>query len=365
MSELAEGGDLASLREEIKAGVILLTALILLSGLIILIGGGRFFEKLDKYYVKVMDAAGLEEGAQVKLGGVRVGRVLSITGPHGAGQPIAVEIGLKKGTVLYKGTQALITQSGFVGDVYLLLSVERTMNERIPVGETIPSEEQVQLSRVLANVKDLSTSIEGVIKDVHELFSEKNVKGIEKVIENTNQTIVSVSSSLDQIASALKDTTGKLELVLNEVGSFVKENKGDFSQVMQKAKATLEKAEEDMEKAGAMIAAFEDTAKTLRSTVSGTSKSVDDTLLSVGNTFRSADKTFVSAEKTLSSADKALSSIDTTIKSFDKVVGQQSENLEQLLYLMARTTEDLRDLILEIKAKPWGFIRKEGKPKEE
>lgn len=349
---------MASLREEIKAGVIVLTALILLSGLIILVGGGRFFEKLDKYYVKVMDAAGLEEGAQVKLGGVRVGRVLSITGPHGASQPVAVEIGLKKGTVLYKGTYALITQAGFVGDVYLLLAVDRTTNERIPVGETIPSDEQVQFSRILASVKDLSGSIEGVIKKVDHLFSQKNIEGIEKVIENTNRTVVSASSSLNQITSALIDTAGKLELVLNEVGSLVKENKGDFSQVMKKAMATLEKAEEDMEKAGAMIATFEETARGLGNTVSGTSKSVDDTLQTVGKTFSSADKTLVSAEKTLSS-------VDTTIKSFDKAIGQQSENLEQLLHLMMQTTEDLRDLILEIKTKPWGLIRNEGKPQEE
>ena len=73
---------MASLKEEIKAGLIILISLILLSGFIILVGGSQFFEKLDIYYVKVMDAAGLEVGAQVKLGGVRIGRVFTgQTGP--------------------------------------------------------------------------------------------------------------------------------------------------------------------------------------------------------------------------------------------------------------------------------------------
>jgi uncharacterized protein YoxC len=86
-----------------------------------------------------------------------------------------------------------------------------------------------------------------------------------------------------------------------------------------------------------MIKAFEETAKTLSSTVNSTSKSVDTTLMSV----------------------------DKTVKSVDKAVGLQLQHLDRLLNLMTRTTEDLQDLIQEIKAKPWGLLYKEGKGREE
>jgi len=331
---------LASLREEIKAGVIILTSLILLSGFIILIGGSPFFEKLDKYYVHVMDAAGLEMGAQVKLGGVRVGRVLNISAPSGPGQPITIEVGIKQGTILYKGTQALITQVGLVGDMYLLFSVDKTMNERIRVGETIPSEEQVQFARIMARIEDLSKSIDGLIRDADKLFSQKNISEIEKVFGNTNKTIISASSSIDQIVSALRDTTGKLELVLNEIAEVVRDNKGEFTLVIQRAREAIEKTGETVEKireviekaggtverSGDMIKAFEETAKALE----GTSKSADK-----------------------------------TIKSIDKSIDLNSQNLNQLLNLLTRTTEDLQDVIQEIKAKPWILIYKEGKGREE
>ena len=321
---------MASIKEEIKAGLIIIISLILLSGFIILIGGSQFFEKLDKYYVKVMDAAGLEVGAQVKLGGVRIGRVLNINAPKGPGQPITIEIGIKNGMILYKGTQALITQVGLVGDIYLLLSVDKTTNEQFHVGETIPSEEQVQFARIMARVEDLSKSIDRLISDVDKLFSQKNIKEIEKVIENTNRTIVSASSSLDKIVSALKGTTDKIALVLNEIEGFVRDNKGEVSLVIKKARETIEKA-------GEMIKAFEGTAKTLSSTINSTSKSVDMTIMSV----------------------------DKTVKSVDQAIDLQSQNLDQLLNLMTRTTEDLQDLIQELKAKPWGLIYKEGKGREE
>ena len=317
---------MTSLKEEIKAGIIILISLILLSGFIILVGGTQLFEKLDKYYVKVMDAAGLEVGAQVKLGGVRIGRVLNINAPSGPGQPITVEIGIKKGTALYKGTQALITQVGLVGDTYIFLSIEKTTNERFRVGETIPSEEQIQFAKIMARVEGLSKSIDTLISDIDKIFSQKNIMGIGKVIENTNKTIVSASSSIDQIVSALKNTTDNLGLALNEVRDLVRDNKGEVSIAIKSARETIEKLGGDIEKAGDAIKAFEETVKAFEETAKTLSKTSD---------------------------------------SIDKAVVLQSQNLDQLLNLLIRATQDLQDLIQEIKTKPWGLLYKEGKGKGE
>jgi len=303
---------LAYLKEEIKAGIIIIASLAVLSGFIVLIGGTRYFEKLDRYYVRVMNAAGLEVGAQVRLGGVRVGRVLSIRAPGLPGEPVTIEIGIKRGTVLYKGTQASITQVGFVGDVYLLLSVERATGERFNVGETIPSEEQVQFTRLMVRLDEISKSVDSLIRDINRIFSQKNIREIEKVIENTNKAVVSGSSNLDKVASALKGTTDKLELVLNEIEGVVKDNKGEITLLIKKAR-------EDMDRAGEMIRAFEETART---------------------------------------ANRAS-------KSLDKAVGLQSQNLDNLLGAMTRTTEDLEELLQEIKAKPWSVIYREGSGGEE
>lgn len=298
------------MKEEIKAGIIIVTSLIILSGFIILIGGSQVFEKFDKYYIKVMNAAGLEVGSQVKLGGVRIGRVLSIKAPNGPGEPVTVEIGIRKGSALYKGTKASITQIGFVGDIYLLLSVDKTTTERIKVGDIIPSQEQVQFDVLMSKVDGLSQTVDGLIKDIDKLFSEKNIKGIETLIGNTNEAIVSGSSNLDKVASSLKGTTNKLELVLNEIEELVRGNKGEVSQMIKKAR-------EDLEKAGEMIKSIEATAK----------------------------------------------SVEKTSKSADRVIEIQSQNLEILLNTMNKTTEDLQDLFQEIKNKPWSIIYKERKGK--
>jgi len=289
------------MKEEVKAGIIIVSAIAILSVFIVLIGGGQFFQKYDNYYVKVMNAAGLETGAQVKLGGVRIGRITDIRPPLKPGEPVTVEIGLKKGAILYEGTKALITQVGFVGDIYLLLSVNNTTSKIIKPGDVIPSEELMQMDILMAKINVLSTSVEKLVNDVDRLFNEKNVKGIEALIGNTNSAILSSTSSIDKIASSLKVSTDKLERVLNEVEDLVKSNKGDVSQLLKKAR-------EDIEKAGDMI-----------------------------------------------------KSIEKTSKSVDRAVDHQSKNIDHLVNSMTRTTEELQDLLQEIKNKPWSIIYKEKK----
>ena len=296
------------MKEEVKAGIIIVSAIAILTIFIVLIGGGQFFQKYDKYYVRVMNAAGLETGAQVRLGGVRVGRIIEIRPPVKPAEPVSIEIGINKGTVLYEGTKALITQVGFVGDIYLLLSLNNTTDKIIRVGDDIPSQENIQMDALMTKVNGLSSSVEKLITDVDRLFNDKNLKGIESLIGNTNSAIVSSSANITEIASSLKVSTDKLEKVLNEVEDLLKGNKGEVSQLLKKAR-------EDIEKAGDMIRSIESTAK----------------------------------------------SVDKTSRSVDRAVDNQSRNLDHLINSMTRTTEEMQDLLQEIKNKPWSIIYKEKK----
>jgi len=273
----------------------------LLTALIVLIGGSQFLDKFDTYYIKVKNAAGLESGAQVKLGGVRVGKVVSVKEPQQAGDSVVVEIGIKQGKPIYKGTKASVTQVGFVGDIYLLLSVKDTVNERIKVGDVIPSEEVVDFGIIMAKVEVLSNSLDSLINNVNKVFSPQNIKNVENILVNTNTGIVSITSNVNKVTADIRKTADKLTKVLDEFEELVSSNKAEFAQVLKKAREALEKA-------GVMIQSIEKTSNTV-----------------------------------------------------DRAVDLQSQNLDVLLNTMTRTTEELQDLIHEMKSKPWSILYKEGK----
>lgn len=282
------------LREEFKAGLLIVVALSILTVSVILVGGSRLFEKFDIYTVKVTNAAGLETGAQVRLGGVRVGRVLDIREPAGPGDTITIELGLKQGTKLYKGTKAFITQIGFVGDIYLLLAVNETRNELIPVGSRIPSEDPVEFNLIMAKVDAIAVSVDTLVKNLNKVLSDKNIKEMESLFENVNKLSVTVTATMTN-----------LQTVLVEVEGLVKDNKGEIAQLIKQAHTDLKKAEE------------------------------------------------------------LLQSLNKTVKSVDRTVNVQSQNLDALLRSMNRTTEDLQDVLQELKNKPWSIIYKQDGGKEE
>jgi ABC-type transporter Mla subunit MlaD len=297
-------------KEEVKAGIIIVASLLILSAFVILIGGGQFLTKYDRYYVRVANVGGLETGAQVRLGGVRVGRVLAIREPEGPGRPVTIEIGVRKGLPLYKGTNAVITQIGFVGDIYLLLTVGGSQpgGERIAVGSEIPAAPTVEFTVMMAKLNVLADSVEGLVKDVDKLFSPANIKRIEGLVENTNKAVVGGTESVETMAASLKSASAKLELVLDELQDLVKSNKGEIAGLIKQAR-------QDLVKADKMITSFEETSR----------------------------------------------SVGKTSGSIDRAVQQQSRNLDLLMSTMTRTTRELQELLQELKSKPWSIIYQERK----
>jgi hypothetical protein len=63
----------------------------------------------------------------------------------------------------------------------------------------------------------------------------------------------------------------------------------------------------------------------------------------------------------IESIESTAKSIEKTSDTAEEVITLQSENLDNLLKTLNRTTEDLQELIQEIKHKPWSIIHKEKK----
>jgi phospholipid/cholesterol/gamma-HCH transport system substrate-binding protein len=293
------------LKDEIKAGLIIAGSFLILSAFVIVIGGSQLFAKSDYYFIKLKNVTGLEDGSQVRLGGLRVGKVIRVSAPEKAGDPITVTLAIDKGTPLYKGTTAFISQIGFVGDIFLQLSFINASGELIPPGSEIPSEEKIEFASMMTKMESLAQTTENLLKDVNKVFSAKNIKNVEQIIAHTDKAIVSGSANVEKMLTSLKNTSDKLGVVLSEVEDTIKANKGELS-------ATLKKARETIEQANSMIRSIEQAAK------------------------------------------KADNAIDI-----------QSQNIDALLGALTKTAGELTEAIQDLKAKPWSVIYKDASRQEE
>ncbi len=71
------------------------------------------------------------------------------------------------------------------------------------------------------------------------------------------------------------------------------------------------------------------------------------------------------AGEALEKAGDMIKAVEKTSESVEGAVDLQSQNITNLLTTLTETTEDLQEVLQEIKNKPWSVIYKEGKGKDE
>lgn len=300
------------MKEEIKAGLIITVAMTLLTISVIAIGGTKLFESLDVYYTRLIDVTGLEVGSQVKLGGMTVGRVLSIKPPERENEPILIEIGLKQGTMLYEGVTAYVSQVGFVGDIFLQLSLSNSTGRRLKVGETIPSIEQSNFNTMMAKAEELTLSLKRLTEDINRLFSEENINNTSRLIKDINTLVVNTDSRLETVVDTLKVLSGNLSSLISKAELLIEDNREDLRELLLKAK-------QDM----------------------------------------------VALEKLIKSLEGSSKNINKLLDTAEEVLDTQNHNLTELIKKVIKTTESLNEAIVEFNQRPWRLIYRERPQKEE
>lgn len=308
------------LKEEIKAGVIIFTALAILTASVVLLSGKKSNRKYDLYQIELSNVGGLESGAHVRLGGVKVGKVQNIITPETFNDKITVVFGVKKGIALFKGTKASISQIGFIGDIYLHLSLDNLTEEPHTPGDTLPSVNPFQFDQILSKFVTISERVNSLILKTEKLLDDSTVNNIDSILSNLNNTLVKGSDNLDTVSRALLEITGEVKKVLNDLGSLISENKGGIRSLISNAENAIGRVSE-------AIAAIEDTA--------------------------------LASKQLIDSVEGTSFTIDKTSKSMKIAIDKHSHNLDTLFDELITATEQLNETLTELRKKPWRIIYKD------
>lgn len=232
-------------KEEIKAGLVVVAALVIFSAMVILIGGSRFWQKLDVYLIRFSAIGGLETGASVRLGGLRVGRVARIAVAHDDISKIEVTIGVQPGTPIYRGAVACVHTLGLVGDYYVLLTQRPGAQEPLPPGSMIPSREMVEVGDLLLRAAELSqtlnSSVEEVVSAVSQILSQKNISHVQETLQGLNQLTAEGTKSLSTITVDFEGVMKRLDTTLNNLNGLLLENRRNVRGTILAIKKSVER----------------------------------------------------------------------------------------------------------------------------
>lgn len=212
-----------------RLGAFILVALIMFGVMVFLIGDkDLLFSRTYQISAPFDNVAGLDEGAPVRAGGVRIGTVKRILLPHQPEEKITVELQLDNSTrdVIKKDSVASIETEGLLGAKYLAVSFGSLEAEGVRDGDTIDARPPVDYGDVAKKAGEM-------------LETAKDAIDSSKVaIGNVND----MSASLKSITGKIDSGKGTMGALINDPSMY-----RNLNETMQEAQAGVTSFQENME----------------------------------------------------------------------------------------------------------------------
>jgi phospholipid/cholesterol/gamma-HCH transport system substrate-binding protein len=216
---------------EVKVGVgVILAAIILIFG-VIWIGDIRFSRKWQTYTVYFEEVGGLSEGDPVTVSGLELGKVSAIFLEDGR---VRTELLIEQGVMLRSDLTVEIQSIGLMGEKYIHI-LPGMSGEALPPGSKIEGKYRAGLPEVAADVGDLMEEAKEAAESLNRLVS-----GIEGNY-NLGENLAKLSEVSDEILAILREnrsdirsTARSMKSVSDDMHSLVSGKKGEIEKGIEK-----------------------------------------------------------------------------------------------------------------------------------
>lgn len=152
-----------------RLGLFIVATLLMLAAGVFLIGNNELrFQRTYRLQSAFQNVVGLNEGADVRVGGIHKGTVKQINLPRDPDGKVTVIMDLEETTrdVVKNDSVAAIKSEGMVGDKYVEVSFGSKDAPPIKAGDTIPSERPRDISDLIKKTDQILDSAQGAVQNV-------------------------------------------------------------------------------------------------------------------------------------------------------------------------------------------------------
>jgi phospholipid/cholesterol/gamma-HCH transport system substrate-binding protein len=198
---------------QIRIGSFILAGLVVFLAIIYLLGAqARYFERKHDLIAEFTEVGGLIEGATVRLAGVQIGRVTSVSLPPQPGGKVRVKLTIAQRFVdrIRQNSEARIMTQGLLGDKLVEITIGSPDSPPLRPGEHLTAREPVETGRIFAEATDTLAAIK-------RLAGTLNV-----VVERVDRS--GTVDRIDRLAATLGSAMEKIERggTLDDLGAVAK-----------------------------------------------------------------------------------------------------------------------------------------------
>ncbi|MCX7918152.1 MAG: MCE family protein [bacterium] len=239
---------MAKLSAETKVGILTIIAVGILVIGTLMIGKFTWFGKTYTIKLYFDFVSGIERGAPVRLGGVKVGIVKDIRIVPEHKPAIEVELRLAKTAQIHRDARAFIATMGLMGEKYVEIYAGSPGSPLLADGDSINGQNPLQMEDILAASKQISEDLAKTIQAISEVVTKEETK---HSITNFITRLDSISAKIDGIlarrqgdletfATNLKTLTEQMKLVVSDVDAIIKENRAEIKSTVSDFSATAD-----------------------------------------------------------------------------------------------------------------------------
>ena len=304
-----------AMTREIRVGLFLVVAFLILIALFELLGKETIFARMVEYKTSFKSIPNLKLGDPVRLAGVDVGSVRDI---QVVGARVEVTIRVKPGTPVKTDSVATIKLTSLLGTSFVDMTFGSPAAQTAPPGSLLQSAEPPDLNTLLARLNDAAGDIQTLAKQLNE--------GMGKSFE----PISSAFQSMDKIAKQIEKGQGTLGKLISNDDLYreiqgMASNMNKLSQQLARGEGTLGKLVND----DALYNDLRSLTADLKVTSQGLSRIAKDVESGKGTLGKLVkdDALYTEAKNTLAQAREALGGLQTV----SKRIGEGKGTLGRLL----------------------------------
>jgi len=311
---------------EIKAGALVLVALLLLGGFLAVVLGFRGNEVYHTYYASFTNIIGLNPGADVRYGGLKVGSVSGIYPDPDDQSQIIVEARVREGTPVNEESLATITYVSLTSPMHLEISTGEADAALVPPGERLNAQ---TLGGGFIELPDLA----GVVDESELLLSDlRDFLGVEETQEE-----VAMGEGefvrMTEVVAGVRSGVDKASGLVDSINATLDENRPNIDRLFARADAIAADAEE---LAGQLKATLEENRPALRRTLA----SAEDVM---------ADATRVS-DRLAARIEEVIDQLNRALAGAEGLTGDTSALIDDNRPLIESTLDDLQEALRDLKA---------------
>jgi phospholipid/cholesterol/gamma-HCH transport system substrate-binding protein len=340
---------------EIRAGMMVFISGVVLLAFMAAILKFRPERGENVFYVPMTDIAGLDRSADVRFGGMIVGRVSQITSDPKNHSQMIITAKISKQTPINTDSRAYVGQISLTSEKHLEITTGTREAALLKSGASIGTIPPVG---PFGDLSGLMASVQGLIADVQVLLGVSDGRGNRILEAEKTKTIADIFGQLDGVMGDLRLTLG----VVDDKGQTIPpEERKSLNQIMASLDGTLTDGRKLVDNVNGVLDENREQIKDLlgsaKEVASSANRLVDNMDTLVNDNRDNIDSLLGSTKEAVGKVNDMMADVKSLVVTLQGLLERNGPQFDDLVETLKATMRNLEELTRTLADQPQAIIR--------